>query len=947
MNANATGPVKGMFQAAALMGGTLRADQRGFYIDFNGTQPRLDINDSADATWRRAARKSIQNAIVRQLNARVVNPDDPGNEHERRGKRKDLYGIGNAVDDYAINVNLKGRATTLVKKLSGMWTACQGPTDLDKYSKDTIQNQRLQAILAGSLRAPDRLFRAKLIDNPRCKFCPCQLATLDHTTWDCPFWNETRRPYMDLLHAYRDYLVKAGSAARVAAFDALLKLPCVRNCGITPEAEYFKEGGAPIPQQRVRFAMKNDPEHQLHPQQRDSLQRDDSGRILAYTDGSAVHPADPRRRRASWAVHYAKEHPWNLAGPVADEIQTAYRGELLAAVHVLKSASAPTCIVSDCLAVVETIRNELEGIRHPIKGDHADLYAEVRTAIAEKPEQFFAVKWINSHLPLCLAGEVEEQGGFRRRDIEGNHFADEAAKKAIEWHDIKWVEYDMADDREFVACVTQAMMADVWSRVFDQDKEIRAHEEAEMDEYDAVDGDARGDSEAHTVDVQPEPSVLDPLALPNRRLATYIRNSTPGYCWEVPRHHDHHTVSLPDLPHPVVLQPRGQQAVKGRGVISTSFIYPPHYAEPVRWWWNKLRWQHHRHADGPNSPNGTATYLECVVDMELSTGFKLGEDGACGKTWAEKARVLAYIVRTLARVHTVECDGQTTTLRKAVAPCTDATSLTPLGAPVLSGYGRRPKWLSDRTPEVAAYNVWRAREHEKRTITVTTNRNPRLRSFARNWEINYQGYPTENLWTPTSTRTFFTITRGKRVDDARADCDGTEERTIAKRRRIEDDTAVTTEDITPPSTRCLNERPLPAYTREQKKARLNEPELEVASARRGSRFSSTSPSTLGAPSSSTSASSSGYGHPTEARAGEVYSKAESEQIRPATAQGSMHGGTNKHDLDDLRCRSCWAYLRENNKFRMPKGVKGKPWRGVRAGELLCGTCFYSFSNGVS
>ncbi len=331
--------------------------------------------------------------------------------------------------------------------------------------------------------------------------------------------------------------------------------------------------------------------------------------------------------------------------------------------------------------------------------------------------------------------------------------------------------------------------------------------------------------------------------------------------------------------------------------------------------------------------------------MELSTGFKLGEDGACGKTWAEKARVLAYIVRTLARVHTVECDGQITSLRKAVAPCTDATSLTPLGAPVLSGYGRRPRWLSDRTPEVAAYNVWRAREHEKRTITRTATRNPRLRTFARNWEVNYQGYPTDNLWTPTSTRTFFTITREKRANDARAGHDGTEERTIAKKRRTEDDMAANLADISPPPTRCQSDRPMPTYTREQKKARLNEPDLDEASARGGLRPSSPASITAVPPSSSSAASSSGHGHLIEVRADGTYVGAECKQIRPAATQGSLHAGAHSHDRGDQRCRSCWANFRGSDKFCMPKGKKGKPWRGVRAGEPLCGACFYSYSNG--
>ncbi len=133
-----------------------------------------------------------------------------------------------------------------------------------------------------------------------------------------------------------------------------------------------------------------------------------------------------------------------------------------------------------------------------------------------------------------------------------------------------------------------------------------------------------------------------------------------------------------------------------------------------------------------------------VIDFELSTGFRLGVDGACGNTWAEKARVLAYIVKALARIHTITINGARTTLQKALRPRGDVPSLTPLGAPVTSGYGRRPKWVSDKTPQVVAYNVWRAREAERRTRTLAghaTKPNARNRMFAKKLGYQLRGLP--------------------------------------------------------------------------------------------------------------------------------------------------------------------------------------------------------------
>ena len=117
-------------------------------------------------------------------------------------------------------------------------------------------------------------------------------------------------------------------------------------------------GGAPIPQEVGDFGRPIKQSSELQQKDQDWLNRDSHNRIIAYTDGSAYHPDDPRRRRAAWGVHYANDHPYNARGPVTSELQTVYRAELMAALHVLKTANMPTKIVTDC----ETVANQVHAI---------------------------------------------------------------------------------------------------------------------------------------------------------------------------------------------------------------------------------------------------------------------------------------------------------------------------------------------------------------------------------------------------------------------------------------------------------------------------------------------------------------------------------------------------------------------------------------------------------
>ena len=210
----------------------------------------------------------------------------------------------------------------------------------------------------------------------------------------------------------------------------LLAKQCVHNCGVMPESEYFVQGGAKIPTKPARYCQQNEDLSRLNARQAEILDKDDQGRITAYTDGTACNPDGHRRRRAAWGVYYAHDHAWNCNGPIDDELQTVYRAELMAVNHVIQSSTSSTHIVSDCLSVVNTMRTVIGEQQQKFKGDHADLWTQIPQTVHSKPRGFFSITWVPSHTDVDKAREAEERGGHKRSMILRNQAADNEAKRA-------------------------------------------------------------------------------------------------------------------------------------------------------------------------------------------------------------------------------------------------------------------------------------------------------------------------------------------------------------------------------------------------------------------------------------------------------------------------------------------------------------------------------------
>ena len=112
------------------------------------------------------------------------------------------------------------------------------------------------------------------------------------------------------------------------------------------------------------------------------------------------------------------------------------------------------------------------------------------------------------------------------------------------------------------------------------------------------------------------------------------------------------------------------------------------------------------------------------------------------------------MLRSIARINTIQHDGNTTTLKDAFRPQPGYPSLTPLGAPREPGWGRRPRWISSTTAKVAAANAWK---HARAAAQRGSIYSMPPQAFIKDAEIHRRGIPTPMQWDSKDEQTIRAI----------------------------------------------------------------------------------------------------------------------------------------------------------------------------------------------
>ncbi len=143
-----------------------------------------------------------------------------------------------------------------------------------------------------------------------------------------------------------------------------------------------------------------------------------------------------------------------------------------------------------------------------------------------------------------------------------------------------------------------------------------------------------------------------------------------------------------------------------RGKARIRITFPIRIWEAVSWWWEELRWS----PRAENRPEDQIhvdyiTWLELVIDFELSTGVMCQRDTANKANWGTSAVLLKHIIKLLMLVR-----GTRGNLMKLhFGENKQTSSLACSGALKLEGLRRRPIFVKgESSTNCMARNAWAA-----------------------------------------------------------------------------------------------------------------------------------------------------------------------------------------------------------------------------------------------
>ena len=181
-------------------------------------------------------------------------------------------------------------------------------------------------------------------------------------------------------------------------------------------------------------------------------------RVVIATDGSGMHPTDPRLRRCGWSVYYGPRHGRNHFAALHGPVQCVPRAELRAVARVARTEPRDCVLLVDCDFVVDGTQAMLCGLP-TAHLDHQDLWEELAAALRQRPEHSLQIRKIPAHT-------TEEEIGrtISARDRRMNDAADGLAKAGA-WDEHK-VPADIvmrARSRKIHTLLIQAMLVAVWT----------------------------------------------------------------------------------------------------------------------------------------------------------------------------------------------------------------------------------------------------------------------------------------------------------------------------------------------------------------------------------------------------------------------------------------------------------------------------------------------------
>ena len=239
--------------------------------------------------------------------------------------------------------------------------------------------------------------------HPQCKGCR---ATTEHIFWECKAYDKIRAKFLSYIDS-KLLAVRKVDRAGHNELKRILSNNCFRNCAICPDNKdqlkvtYELDPTDPFNSNIRDSDIYRDTEEECLDQTRgdettvrspdfmrsgevtnsldlnappthvepiatnkngyNSIYFNNVKHCKVYTDGSALHATSRELARAGWGVYYCEDSKHNIASKLHGPVQTSYRAEVRALLHVFQTAGDPVCAFVDCQGVVNTINNYTDG----------------------------------------------------------------------------------------------------------------------------------------------------------------------------------------------------------------------------------------------------------------------------------------------------------------------------------------------------------------------------------------------------------------------------------------------------------------------------------------------------------------------------------------------------------------------------------------------------------
>ena len=245
----------------------------------------------------------------------------------------------------------------------------------------------------------------------------------------------------------------------------------------------------------------------------------------------------------------------------------------------------------------------------------------------------------------------------RRRNEEADWYADRGRRE----HNRDDVNTKGAQQRTQITMLMQTMMLKVWARrleLINEEEQRIANEDnehyeleqesANIAELEALFLEAAAEGMSGTTEDEAAATTTTTVTTTTTSWQE-IKKKTPGYAWKSVESADRLALKPDNLIENLKVGQKKYTVEVLRGKARIRITFPIRIWEAVSWWWEKLKWspRAENRPEDQRQVDYTITWMELVIDFELSTGVMCQKDTADKAAWGARAVLLKHIIKLI------------------------------------------------------------------------------------------------------------------------------------------------------------------------------------------------------------------------------------------------------------------------------------------------------------